>query len=309
MEEQNNKILLAIDFEKQSLIALEYTVYFARKSKADIVILHVIEEGNFVSKMFSSDDESEKMREGAQELLKDITDKLSDEFNVTSIIETGKAYEKIIEVAKEIMPRFILMGVSEVSGIKRRFVGSNTWHVLEDSPFPVITIRGDQYITDEEKERDIVLPLDLTKNVSEQVAVAVVFAKYFNSRVRILSIVTSQSIALELTLLRRLNRAKKKILDAGVECTATLKKDSKTPVHDAVIEFAREEDSHLIVIMTQEEAHFMEHFIGSIAKGFIEKSDIPVLSVNPWKYESDGSIMNIFVDPLGIYNKSLNNKK
>jgi len=303
-EKNNNRILLAIDFEKQSVIALEYAVYFARLTGAGITILHVIERESFISRMFTSDEQERLIIDEAEKLLNDLTEKLREEFEVDTIIDRGKAYEKIVEVATTLSPRFILMGKSEEPGFKKRIVGSNTLHVIQESRYPVITIRGSEYIIDENKVRDIVLPLDLTKNVREQVAVAIVFAKYLKSKIRVLSMVTSDLISLELQLLRRLNHVKKEIEQTGIVCTATLRKDTQTPVHDAVIEFAKEGDCHLIIIMTQEEGNIIENFIGSNAKGFIEKSDIPVLTVNPWQYESDDSLMNFFIDPLGLYNKA-----
>lgn len=299
MKSRENKILLAIDFQKQSLISLDYAYYYAKITDAEVVILHVIDEGNFLMKMFRTDEIREKVKSEATRFLKRIEEKLGAAVKVRTILTFGKPYEKIIETAQVESPMFILMGKEEKPGYSY-FVGSNTLHVIESSDFPVVTVRGSHYISDESPDKDIVVPLDLTKNVTEQISVAIDFAKYFGSRVRIVSVLNEKSVALEMKLLTKLNRAKEVFEDAGIECTARLIKETKIPVQDVILDFLTEEDSHLVIVMTQAEDKTSQHYLGSSAKAFVERSPVPVCTVNPWPYESSDSFYQLFTDPFGL---------
>ncbi len=63
------KILVAIDFEEQSLIALKYAKYFAEVSKYDLEVTTVVEESSVFSKMFSSDEMLIKINEETKKTL------------------------------------------------------------------------------------------------------------------------------------------------------------------------------------------------------------------------------------------------
>lgn len=302
-KEIQNKILLPIDFQQQSLIAIEYAVFFAKKTNSELVILHVIEEGNFITKMFTSDEQKKQITLEAQKMLSKLSCRVVEEgLRVSTLTEYGKVYEKIINIANEINPLFIIMGKSETPSFVRTLVGSNAIKVIAHSKSPVITIRGNNYVVETENTKDIVLPLDLTKNVSQQICAATRLGKLLNAPIRILTIVTEESVALEVKLLTALKKAQKAIEATGVKCYTKLMKETQRPIHDVVLDFAKEGNPQLVIVMTQQ-SNIIDSFIGSSANGFIEKSDIPVLTVNPWEYESDETFITTFTDPLGLISK------
>lgn len=298
--EITNTILLTIDFQKQSLIGLEYAIYFSRGTGAKIVILHVIEESGFLTKLFSSYEQQKKIDQEAQRLLNDVTTNLKKDFDVETIIEYGKVYEKVVEVAERIRPRFIMMGKTEEPSFVKRIIGSNALHVIRESKFPVISVRGNEYITDCDTNRDIVVPLDVTKETNEQLIAAIEFGKYFKSAIKIISVLDSESVRAEIQLLTRMNKAQKCIEEAGLECSAKLVKETKKPAYNVIIDYAKAEDAHLIIIMTQEQSEITNYFVGHTAQEVLSNSDIPVLSVVPWG-KSDDSTFNYFVDPFGVF--------
>lgn len=301
MKKEKDVILLPIDFQEQSLIALEYTLYFSRAIDAEIVILHVIEEGNFLTKMFSSDETRKKAKREAEKLLTDVCQKLSEEHTVTTLVECGKVYDKIFEVSERYNPKFIIMGKTEKPSFRRNLLGSNTLHIISESKYPVITVRGSRYITDNDhKNKNIIVPLDLHKEISEQLTTAIEFGRYFESDILIISVLTNRSIKAEIDLMKRLKKARSIVENAGVACCSEIIKEYKKPIHDVVINYAHSQNAHLIVIMTQNELTMVDYFVGSTAQGIINFSDVPVLSIIPWK-DNDDSVFNRFVDPFGVF--------
>jgi len=296
------KILVAIDFDEQSIIALKYAKYYAEISKYELEVMAVIEESNFISKLFSSDELIVKLNQEAKNKLNELVQRFCDGIKVNTRIENGKAHEKIIDVAEEIKPAFIFMGKSELPKYKRPFVGSNTMHVILESIYPVITIRGnsdfDAYKND---HREILVPLDFTYETSEQVTAAIEFTKMFGPNMRIVTIQNSGGKGEEMKLLTKLGKTKKVIEETGINCESELIQEEKLSVSKIISETAIKNKSALIVIMTRQENRISEYVLGSNARDLISGLDIPVLSIQPWDTAEGSKIFSLLYDPLNVY--------
>ncbi len=298
-----NKILLAIDVHQRSTLSLEYAIYFAKDTDTEIVILHVLEETAMLKRLFTSDEQRIKVYTEAKELLDKLLENIETGLGLPArtIIRYGKVYEQIIEVANEIKPKFVMVGKNDSLTLTRQILGSNTVHLIKESMYPIVTVRGQKYILDyENTPKNIVIPLDLTNECSEQITAAIEYGRFFGSKVHILTVQRSQSASLEIKLLTRLNRATKIIQKENVECSFELVKNTVTPVYKLVNKYARKVDARLIIIMTQQERDIVDYFIGKSAQMMLDNSEIPVLSVVPWIHTED-SVFSIFVDPLGIF--------
>ena len=217
------KILVAIDLDEQSIIALKYAAYFAEISNYDVEVMAVIEESSFMSKLFSSDEMIVKINNEAEKKLNEIVASLSLNVKINSRVVHGKPHEKIIVVAKEINPAFVFMGKSEMPKYKRPFVGSNAMHVILESEYPVITIRGNyDFETYKNDHKEILVPLDFEYETSEQITAAIEFAKIFGAGLRIVTVQTSGGKGEEMNLLSNLGKTKKVVEDAGIKCNSEL---------------------------------------------------------------------------------------
>lgn len=296
------KILVAIDFDEQSLIALKYAKYYAEISKYDLEVMAVIEESGFMSKLVSSDEMIVKINKEAQNKLNEIVESVAEGIKVNTRIENGKPYEKIIDVAEEIKPAFIFMGKSELPKYKRPFVGSNSMHVILDSIYPVITIRGNfDFETYKNEHYEILVPLDFKYETSQQLTAAIEFAQMFDTSLRILAIQTSGGKGDEMKLLTNLGKTKKVIEETGVNCESELVQEEKLSVSQIISESAIKNKSALVVIMTRQENRVSEYVLGSNARDIISGMDIPVLSIQPWDVKKGSKIFSMFYDPLNVY--------
>ncbi len=299
--ETNKKILTAIDFDEQSLIAFKYAKYFAETLNYELVVMTVIEESSFFAKLMSSDDMVVKINKEAELKLKEIAGS-SDKINITTRVEHGKAHEKIISVADEISPALIFMGKSELPKYKRPFIGSNSLHVMLESSFPVITIRGNyDFETYKNEHKEILVPLDFGSETSEQITAGIEFAKIFNTGLRIITIQCEGAKGEEMKLLSYLGKTKDAVEAAGIKCEQELVHEEKRSVADVITEKALEYKSSMIVIMTRKENRFSDYVLGSNARDIINNSDIPVLSVQPWDAKSGSKLFSFLYDPLNVY--------
>lgn len=294
MIQHTNKILVPTDFSEQSNIALEQSYNLAREYNAEITLLYVIEDSGMLAKLFSSE-QHEDHRKNVQyqlDLLAAAVEKKS-KIAVSTLIAKGVIYEKIAEVADLINATMIIMGTNGGEGLKKRFIGSNALRVARESKIPVITIRGKHH---RNGCKNIVLPLDLTKQTREKVSKAIELSRLFNgAAVRVVSVLFTTDEFLVNRLTRQLGQVKAFLEKEGVECTAEIIKSIKSneTLAQNILEYATQVDGDLIMIMTQQEVDFTKYFIGSAAQEIIHHSTIPVMSITPIERKDT----TLFVNP------------
>lgn len=281
MSTEKRHIVIPIDFSEQSLIALSQAYNLARMSKADITLLHVIDEALFSSSLnlFGlKESQEELLRTGVQvklnEMATDARAKSGLEFSTR--IEKGKIYEVVTAVAEELDASFIVMGTSGETTFKKKFIGSNAVRVISDAHCPVITIKGKQHRTG---CNTIVLPLDLSKETKEKVGKCIEIAKFFGSTVKVMSVIETKDEFLVNKLERQMEQVVEFIKEHDIECTGEFFRHKN--IAESVLEYSEKVNADLIIIMTQQELEWTEYFIGTESQKIINHTEIPVCSIRP----------------------------
>ena len=303
MTERKNKIIVPLDFHEQSMIALEQTRGIAKFMNAEVIILYIIETTDVITSMFMKDEQQKKIYNVVEHKLKELAAATAEKygFPVSVRIEKGKVYEQILRVADEVRARFIIMGKNDVDEGYKRFIGTNTSHVIANSGCPVITIKGKEHKLG---VRNIVLPLDLTKKTREKVFNAVSFGLHFNSAIWMVSVLTGGISMISSRIYAKMKRAKAMIEENGVPCNIKLFKRSSTPDYEVIIKYAADIDADLIMIMTHQESRWQDHYIGRFAHEVINRSDIPVMTMIPSDPKKSKKVVKTFVDPFGIFGRN-----
>jgi nucleotide-binding universal stress UspA family protein len=281
METRENKILIPVDFGEQSLIAIDQSYNIARMVNAEICLLHVITDSNGLWSLFSSkmqSDIEEKLKIKLTNFAGHIEEKSG--IKVVPIVEKGKLVKTILDVAERLKVKFIIVGTKSDLDFKEKLISSNALRLIREAKCPVITIKGKHH---RKGCKNIVLPLDLTKETREKVSYAIHFAKYFNSVVHAVTINTSDDAYIMNRLKLQLDQVSSYIKSQGVECTQTFlnSESGNENMCKALLDFAHKVEADLIMIMTQQETEVIKYFVGSLAKEIIHNSDIPVMSIVP----------------------------
>jgi nucleotide-binding universal stress UspA family protein len=280
MKTSSNHILVPIDFSEQSLIALTQSFNLARYHQSDITLINVIDI-DFLQKLtgfFKGDDANENLYKAEiEEKLKNLADQMTIQsgLRIKTMVRTGKIYEELVQVAKDLDAVLIVMGTSGGSdSIKKKFVGSNAVRVINEAQCPVISIHGKLH---RQGCKNIVLPLDLSIESRDKVNKAIEIAKYFGSKINIIALYNSSDDFLRNKLTLQMNSVQQFIVDEGIETSAELllSKDAS----DTVIDYSKKIDADLIVIISQSDSEFTGRFLGTEAHDIINNSPIPVLSV------------------------------
>jgi nucleotide-binding universal stress UspA family protein len=275
------RILVPVDFSEQCRIALQQACNLGAQTGAKIYILHVIEEtGSFFK--FLGEDQMKILRNEVEKELKKLCDSIvvPTGLECEYMIGRGKVADKVAEIAELIAADFIVMGTYGTDNLKKKFIGSNALRVVRESRVPVITIHGKKH---RKGCKNIVLPLDLTKETREKVNRCIDFARLYNATVRVVSVqfTTDEFVVNRLT--RQMTQVHAFIEKAGVKVTSEIIKGIKGEESFAqcILDFAKKVDGDLIMIMTQQEQDWTPYFIGSSAQSIINHSTIPVLSLIP----------------------------
>lgn len=286
---EQSVIIVPLDWSEQSLIALEQAANVAETLNSNLHLVHVKDAPGIFSTASAKSYQEELEKEILQKL-KDTGEQLTRErgIAVTYEVRSGKIYDQINAVAEEKDAEFIIMGTGGNTGLKRRFIGSNALRVVKQSTVPVITIKGKHHT---KGCKNIVLPLDLTKETREKVGKAIEFALSFHSQIVIVSVLETKDDFQLNHLRRQMVQVHRYVEDHGVKVTSDMIEKNGT-VAETIIEFANQVHGDLLMIMTQQENDFTDLFIGSQAQEIINKSEIPVLSIIPKPTET--SISSIF---------------
>lgn len=289
MKEFYNTILVPTDFSEQSFVALEQTYNLAYLHHVGITLLYVIPETTtvpflpFFSKV-QTNLMTKQYRDECMSKLQKIIEKASkkSKVEIKPLLESGKVYEKIIEISEAIYAPYIVMGVNSQppDSRKRPYLGSNTLKVLKEAKCPVITIKGKEF---KNGCGSIVLPLDLTKETRKKVEKAIKLARHYDASIKVLSVLLTDEPEVVNKLTEQVNDVRKYIFEHSVVCTAEIRTGikGKDSLVNVILNYTDEVCADLIMIMTQQENDWAEFFIGSTAQAIIGQSTVPVMSLSP----------------------------
>jgi nucleotide-binding universal stress UspA family protein len=276
--------LVPVDFSEASLAALDHAIAVSQifnDRKPIITLVHIIEGANFepVSRVEAA---GESFRdalaiEGAINRFEKIINKHSTEnVEFKYIIAGGKPYRKIVDIAREINADGIIMGTHGSSGIQI-IAGSNASRVIQTAPCPVVVIKSKP---SKEGYKNIVLPLDLTKETKQKVNFAAQVAVYCNATVHIISMVDNDEF-LKRRLQNNLIQVENYLKSKEIKTTSTMLDIDSSNFAMQMLAWAEGKNADLVVIMTQSERSFGDYFFGTYAQQIVNKSSIPVMTIRP----------------------------
>lgn len=271
-------ILVAIDFSKGSLHALDYAIEFANHVKSNVIMVwvdsHINPDFAFTPEVNESRQEAGKNLES---ILKSKKSKLKPG-KLSYKLRKGKVYQEIANQAKANDASLIIAGTHGVTGYEEFWIGSNAYRIVSYAPCPVITVRYDFNIQPQ-GITSIVLPIDSTLDTRQKVPFSVQVAKLFQADIHLLALYTTNIKAVHRKVDNYARQVQKLLDEAGINySTESMFADNIT---NAAIEYAGKVDADLIAIMTEQETTASNILLGPFAQQMVNHSPIPVLSIQP----------------------------
>jgi nucleotide-binding universal stress UspA family protein len=140
------RILVPIDFSAYSKEALKYAIPFARKFKAEVILLHVVEPAIYPADFNFGQVgipaiEDELRSKANEELQKLVDQEVKRRARSSVLIKVGKPFLEIITTARDERIDLIIMATHGHSGIEHILFGSTAERVVRKAHCPVLTVR------------------------------------------------------------------------------------------------------------------------------------------------------------------------
>ena len=254
--------IVPFDFSQVAENAFQHAITTAKFLKARVILLHVVSK--------------EKEIADAEKKLKAFAAKHSDDMEILTKIRIGNIFEDIGEFAAEHHAELIFMGTHGTHGWQH-LTGSNALKVVTNSNVPFIIVQSST-VKDTGYD-DIVVPLDLHKETKQKLAVVADLAKFFDSRVHVITPDETDEF------LR--NKAQANIIFAKRffserEIELTLKSVPPSGFDKEVVKHAVTTDSDLIAIMNLNKNSLFGALTANYEQYIINNdAQIPTLIVNP----------------------------
>ena len=275
MKTSSNLILVPTDFTKVADCAIEHAVTIAKKLSAEIILLHVVAKQN----------EIDPVKEKLGKIAEDIASKHKVKAN--SIARVGNIFDDIGDVAAEMGASMIIMGTHGVKGFQH-LTGSHALKVITNSSLPFVVV---QEKTIKNGYEEIVLPLSLSRETKQKLAITVKLAKYFNSKVFIIT-PKEEDEFLNNTVKRNLTFTKNYLAEHRIPYTVKIA-DEKGSFVKQVIKYAASIDADLIAMVNSPDTSVLPDFFASADEQQIltNESQIPVLCINPAQVSVGGGVL------------------
>ena len=301
---QLRSVLVPLDFSRPSMQALKYAIGLAEEFKAAVHLVHVQPTDELTTiagaghLMLNAAD--------AVALMQDRLAEVQLEHDVHfwpehCHIPSGRPYEEICKLARDLDIDLILLSTRGLSGLKHVMLGSTAERVVRFAPCPVLIPRGEKYralsanLTGEAPPfqcRKILVPVDFSECCFVAVKYAASIATRFNSTVRLfhamypyVETIGFDRVPGETGPLIKAARDNAQLeMDAlkqskwlgQITCETEI--TTGYPVDEICAQSSRD-DVDLVVTATHGRTGFKHALIGSVAEQVARYAECPVISV------------------------------
>jgi nucleotide-binding universal stress UspA family protein len=268
-------ILVAIDFSKCSIKALDFAITIANDVEANILMV-------YVDKPQSSESIYNKQDTEYQKKIICLLEKIVKEYQpllkgkLEYKIRKGKIYAEIANQAKYSDAYLLAAGTHGISGSEEFWIGSNAYRFVTSAPCPVITVR-ENFIWNQKHIKKIVVPIDSTMETRQKVPFAAELAKYFKAEIHVLGIYSTKVKDIKNLIEQYATQAVEYIEENKVVCHKEFKFCEN--ITDGTLEYAMEVKADMIAIMTEQEKSAKNIWLGTYAQQMVNHSPIPVLTI------------------------------
>jgi len=273
------QIIVAIDFSKCSIHALEYAIKLSNTLKTNIIMVWVDSARTDESVLNPVDSSRKEITSSFDQLIEKYSAQL-EQGQMSYKIRKGKVHIEVANQAKYSDAMMVIAGTHGVSGFEEFWIGSNAYRIVTYAPCPVITIRTSYDYNS--NINNIVIPIDSTLETRQKIPFATKLSKYFNAEIHVLSLYTTSIQAVRQRVDNYSKQITKYLDEENVKYT--LEAVDVENITKSIINYAKKVDGDIIAIMTEQETTTANLFLGAYAQQMVNHSPIPVLNIHAKEY-------------------------
>jgi nucleotide-binding universal stress UspA family protein len=267
------KILVPSDFSATSIQAFKFAANIARKSKGEIVLLHIVElpvllHGpvpiNALEKSYLK-----QIKERATSSVAKMVEKWAKGIKVSFVLDHGEVNHMITRNIKKHKIDLIVMGTHGASGIREFFIGSNAEKIVRFSSVPVITVKK----RFKNSIKNIVFATDLSVLPAKLTSRLVSIQKFFKADLQIVYINTPFNFRPEEALRPRINEFMK---SSGFAKAVTFTIYNDRDEVSGIRNFAKKSKADLVALPTASKRGLSHFLFGSVAEDVTNHIECPM---------------------------------
>ncbi len=265
-------IIVPVDFSNESLEGLNISLMLAKKTRANIQLVHVIGKNNENNNELLVR-ENQLAKSKFEEILQKCRENGNINCSLNYTIKEGKIICEITNLADKFEDSLIVLSSNGESAFEELFLGGYAYKITSHSRSPVITARNCIISPNIDK---IVLPLDTTHQTREKVPYTVKLAKLFHSEIHLITVSSSHLKSSENKLYKYTEQVCSYFWEHDIPYHVEhLQGNNLT---DLILDYSVSVSADLISIMIEQEESISNLLLGPYAHQMINKATIPVLS-------------------------------
>ncbi len=273
------RILVPVVFSEDSVFALNVGIKLANQFKARLRMIHV-KNGQRYAPEFSGDNPEMRLLGQVNSWMEHLNGKYSAGYHVPGgqfdyKIREGNVMREIANQALYDDTSLIVVGTHGISGVEDRWVGSNAYRLVSNTPCPVLTVHKEMEWNGPHK---VLIPMDDSRWLRKIVPITAGFSALIKASVSLLAL-EKKSVWLlpEKSQLyaRQAERYLKRNFALEVStCSFDWKGEAQR-----ILDFAHEQKATVIAIPLRKTLNPFESLFRPFANELLNLSDIPVLVV------------------------------
>jgi nucleotide-binding universal stress UspA family protein len=276
------KILVPTDFSKTSVIALEVATEIAKKSGAEIILLHVVEEAtpnsyNITGEWQTEEDWSDRLftlkllEKSKAQLEKLVLDPRFSVVKVSGELRLGNAFHGMRTIITEQKVDLVVMGTRGHSKLEEMIIGTNTERVVRHAKCPVLSVHKKPAKVD---FKNIVYATAMHKDEEVFSKIIKRTQQIYDSTIHLVRVNTPGDFQRDFVVREYMEKFAKKL---GLK-NYTINIFNDITEEDGIIYFAETIDADLIAMATHGRTGFAHVIAGSIAEDVVGHAKRPVLT-------------------------------
>jgi universal stress protein A len=297
---QLRRILVPVDFSRQSVKALRYAASLAAKFRAELRLLHVVDSEQEPSPAIirmPMVTQPETMARIAQKILRSWAAKFQIPISAkTCSVEQGKTFKKIVATASEARADLIVLATHGYTGLQHVIHGSTAERVVQQAKSPVLIVRKrEQEFLEPNSDgpdkretisiKKILVPVDFSTCCLTGVKYAALLAARFHATIHLFHAIhpyaetiggeripgetMSLMEAVQEVTRRQMDHLKRSAFLRGVSCEAEIKVCSET----------RGAGTDLVVLCTHGHGGFRHALVGNVVEQAVRRANRPLIIV------------------------------
>lgn len=275
------KILVPTDFSKTAQTAAEVAAGIAKKAGAELILLHVIEEGSkgsfAVTGEMAYSDMEEKLfmlkliERSKKQMAKLASDPMFNGVKVKPELRMGSPFHGMRTIIEDHKVDLVVMGTTGVTNTAEMIIGSNTEKVVRHSKCPVLTI---QKKPTRLNFKNIVYATSMSKDEEVFSRIVKRAQAMYDSTIHLVRINTPGNFQRDAVVKKYMEDYAKKLQLKNY----TINVYNDISEEDGIIYFADSIHADMIAMATHGRTGFAHVLAGSIAEDVVNHSKRPVLT-------------------------------